>query len=93
MKLKDLIASFDQRANGTPHGEFYLTERQSNFARVLADKEQVSLEAVAAEHGVSFRDWSIGKNMRFYGTKHFAQEVTRANASNQRGIDRVIANH
>lgn len=93
MKLLDLIKSFDDRANGTPKGEFYLTEKQYNYALSLAEREHVHLPKIAEEMGVSFRTWAIGKNARFYGNKYAKLQMEKALAERDRACARVSSQH
>lgn len=85
MKLRDLVKSFDMRADSTAKGEFYLTAKQYAFALALAEKERVSLECIEQEIGVRFRTWAIGSNARFYGTKYARLQSEAALAEMARG--------
>jgi hypothetical protein len=67
MKLADLMKSFDERADKMPKGRFWLTEKQFNFAKDLANQERISIEQFH-----NFRTWAVGKNAEYWSSKHFA---------------------
>ena len=69
MKLADLMKSFDERADRSPKGKFWLTEKQVAFARSLADRERIHFEQFK-----NFRTWAVGKNAEYYSTAHFAHD-------------------
>jgi hypothetical protein len=90
MKLTELIASFDKRADETKSGDFYLTLKQYNFALSLAAKEGLYLPTIAKNLGVYFK-LNVGPHARFFGKKSFALQLQYDAESQARTRARIQA--
>lgn len=70
MKLEELMKSFDERADRSPQGKFWLTAKQLAFARSLADRERISLDQFK-----NFRTHHCGTNGQYWSRAHFAHDT------------------
>lgn len=68
----DLMKSFDERADKSVGGKFWLTEKQFNYAAALAIKAGTHISVYK-----NFRTHHVGKNAQYWSTKHFAHDDPR----------------